>query len=121
MGLAMRFDEWEAEFLQEGRKQGREAGREEGRTAGLEEGRTAGLEEGRTAGLEEGWAAERSLLRRQAAHRFDAATAETLFEMLAEVRDAERFAEVGEFIVDCATGLELLDRVRRTSHPRNPQ
>ena len=121
MGLAMRFDEWEAEFLQEGRKQGREAGREEGRTAGLEEGRTAGLEEGRTAGLEEGWAAERSLLRRQAARRFDAAIAETLFEMLADVRDAERFAEVGEFIVDCATGLELLDRVRRTSHPRSSQ
>ena len=107
MGLAMRFDEWEAEFLQEGRKQGREAGREEGR------------EEGHAAGLEEGWAAERSLLRRQAAHRFNAATAEALFGMLAEVRDADRFAEVGEFIVDCATGLELLDRVRRTSHPRN--
>ena len=91
MGLATRFDEWEAEFLQEGRKQGR------------------------AAGLEEGWAAERSLLRRQVARRFDAATAESLFGMLAEVRDAERFAEVGEFIVDCATGGELLDRVRRTN------
>ena len=95
MSLAMRFDEWEAEFLQKGRRQGRKEGRE--------------------AGLEEGWAAERSLLRRQAAHRFDAATAEVLFGMLAEVRDAERFAEVGEFIVDCATGHELLDRVRQTN------
>ena len=35
--------------------------------------------------------------------------------MLADVRDAERFAEVGEFIVDCATGPELLDQVRRTN------
>ena len=102
MGLAMRFDEWEAEFLHEGRQQGREEGRE------------AGLEEGRTAGLEEGWAAERSLLRRLAARRFDAATAEALFGMLTGVRDAERFAVVGEFIVDCATGRELLDRVRQT-------
>ena len=83
MSLAMRFDEWEAEFLQKGR--------------------------------EEGWAAERSLLRRQAARRFDAATADALFGMLAGVRDAEHFAEVGEFIVDCATGVELLDQVRRTN------
>ena len=91
MSLAMRFDEWEAEFLQEGRKQGRKAG------------------------LEEGWAAERSLLRGLAAHRFDAATAEALFGMLADVREAERFAEVGKFIIDCATSGELLDRVRQTN------
>ena len=83
MSLAMRFDEWEAEFLQKGR--------------------------------EEGWAAERSLLQRLAVRRFDAATADALSGMLAEVRDAERFAEVGEFIVDCATGPELLDQVRRTN------
>ena len=83
MSLAMRFDEWEAEFLQKGR--------------------------------EEGWTADRRLLRRQAARRFDDATAEALFGMLAEVRDAERFAEVGEFIVDCATGPELLEQVRRTN------
>ena len=87
MGLATRFDEWEAEFLQEGR----------------------------AVGLEEGWAAERSLLRRLAARRFGATTAEALFGMLAEVRDAERFAEVGEFIVDCATGDELLNLVRQTN------
>ena len=95
MGLAMGFDEWEAEFLQEGRKQGREAGR--------------------AAGLEEGWATERGLLRRLASRRFDVATAEALFGMLAEVLDAERFAEVGEFIIDCATSPELLDQVRRTN------
>ena len=87
MGLATRFDEWEAEFLQKGR----------------------------TAGLEEGWAAERSLLRRQAAKRFGAATARALSGLLAEVRDAERFAEVGELLIDCATGGELLERVRQTN------
>ena len=99
MSLAMRFDEWEAEFLQEGRKQGLERG----------------LEQGREAGLEEGWAAERSLLRRLTARRFDAATAEVLSRLLANVRDAERFAEVGELVIDCATGGELLDRVRQTN------
>ena len=107
MSLAMRFDEWEAEFLQKGRKQGHKQGHKQGRKEGREEGREAGLEEG--------WAAERSLLQRLAVRRFDAATAEALFGMLAEVRDAERFAEVGEFIVDCATGAELLDQVRRTN------
>ena len=86
MSLAMRFDEWEEEFRQEGRKEGRE----------------------------EGWAADRILLQRQTARRFDAATAKTLSKLLADVRDAERFAEVGEFIVDCATGDELLDRVRQS-------
>ena len=99
MSLAMRFDEWEAEFLQKGRKQGHERGRKEGREAGLEEG----------------WTADRRLLRRQAARRFDDATADALSGMLADVRDAERFAEVGEFIVDCATGPELLEQVRRTN------
>ena len=103
MSLAVRFDEWEAEFFQKGRKQGHKQGRKEGR------------KQGREAGLEEGWAAERSLLQRLAVRRFDAATADALFGMLAEVRDAERFAEVGEFIVDCATGAELLDQVRRTN------
>ena len=107
MSLAMRFDEWEAEFLQKGRRQGRKEGREQGRKQGREEGREAGLEEG--------WTADRRLLRRQAARRFDDATAEALFGLLADVRDAERFAEVGEFIVDCATGPELLEQVRRTN------
>ena len=115
MSLAMRFDEWEAEFLQKGRRQGRKQGREEGREQGHEQGRKQGRKEGREAGLEEGWAAERSLLQRLAGRRFDAATADALFGMLADVRDAERFAEVGEFIVDCATGTELLEQVRRTN------
>ena len=115
MGLATRFDEWEAEFLQKGRRQGREEGREQGRQEGRREGRRKGRQEGRTAGLEEGWAAERSLLRRQAAKRFGAATARALSGLLAEVRDAERFAEVGELLIDCATGGELLERVRQTN------
>ena len=71
-------------------------------------------EEFRQDAREEGWAADRILLQRQTARRFDATTAETLSKLLADVRDAERFAEVGEFIVDCATGDELLDRVRQS-------
>ena len=45
---------------------------------------------------------------------FGAETAEALGRLLEGVDDADRLAEVGEMIVDCGTGSELLDRVRRT-------
>ena len=88
--LEHRMDEWEQEWF----RQGREEGREEGREAGLAE--------------------ERALLRRQAARRFGAETAEALAGLLEGVDDADRLAEVGEMIVDCGTGGELLDRAGRT-------
>ena len=65
-------------------------------------------------GREAGLAGERSLLRRQAARRFGADTAEALGRLLEEVDDADRLAEIGEMIVDCATGSELLGCAKRT-------
>ena len=88
--LEHRMDEWEQEWFRQGREEGVRRGREEGR------------------------AEERALLRRQAARRFGAETAEALTGLLEGVDDADRLAEVGEMIVDCGTGSELLDRVRRT-------
>ena len=87
--LEHRMDEWEQEWFRQGREEGVRYGREEGR------------------------AEERALLRRQAARRFDAATAEALAGLLEGVDDADRLAEVGEMIVDCRTGRELLDRARQ--------
>ena len=81
--------EWTAEWVAEGREQGLEQGREEGR------------------------AEERALLCRQAARKFDAATAERLSAALADVGDADRLAEVGDWIIECGTAAELLDRVAR--------
>ena len=81
--------EWTAEWVAEGREQGLEQGREEGR------------------------AEERALLCRLAARKFDAATAERLSAALAEVGDADRLAEVGDWIIECGTAAELLDRVAR--------
>ena len=66
--------------------------------------------QGREAELAE----ERALLRRQAARRFGAETAEALGRLLEGVDDADRLAEVGEMIVDCGTGDELLGRIERT-------
>ena len=59
-------------------------------------------------------------MRRLAARRFDAETAKRLAELLAGVDDdPDRLAEVGEWIVVCATGAELLNRCSRP-HDRRP-
>ena len=82
--------EWTAEWVAEGREQGREEGREE----------------------------ERTLLCRMAARKFDAATAQRLAAALAEVTDADRLAEVGDWIIECGTAADLLARlpdVRRSA------
>ena len=54
---------------------------------------------------------ERALLVRQAARRFGAGTAERLSALLPRIDDPDRLAEVADWIVDCATGADLLERV----------
>ena len=68
------------------------------------------VREGIEQGLEQGLAHERALLRRQAASRFGEDTAARLAEALAQVTDPERLADVGEWLVRCDTGAELLAR-----------
>ncbi len=81
-----RAKEWEARWFERGRAQGIEQGQAEGR---------------------------RALMCRQAARKFDAETTERLSEVLDGLANAERLAEVGEWIIECETGDELLDRVER--------
>ena len=64
----------------------------------------------RAEGIEQGLAAERELLRRQAARKFGAGTAGRLAGLLAGVGDADRLAQAGDWIIDCATGEELIAR-----------
>ena len=97
MTLEHRMDEWEQEWFRQGREEGIRRGRDEGREEGREEGR----------------AEERALLLRLTARRFGAGTAEALAGLLEGVDDADRLVEVGEMIVDCRTGGELLDRARQ--------
>ena len=61
-------------------------------------------------GRAEGHAGQRALLCRLAARRFDAGTAEGLAELLADVDDPVDLADVGDWIIDCATGNDLLAR-----------
>ena len=95
MTLAERVAEWPKPYIRQGREEGIGIGREEG----------IGI------GREEGIAHERQLLRRQAAARFGAPTADRLADVLADESDPERLAEYGEAIVRCATGDELLAEV----------
>ena len=101
MTLEHRMDEWEQEWFRQGREEGVRQGREEGVRRGREEGVRRGRDE------------ERALLLRLTARRFGADTAEALGRLLEGVDDADRLAEVGEMIVDCRTGGELLDRAKR--------
>ena len=95
MALAKRAQEWEEEY-----------GRQ-----GFEKGLRQGLERGEKRGLERGLAAERELLRRQAARKFGAAAGDALVRHLAGVSDPDRLAAVGERIIDCGTGAELIERL----------
>ena len=77
------------------------------------EGQEKGLEQGREQGLERGRAEERALLCRLAARKFDADTAARLAGLLDRLSEPERLAQVGEWIIECSTDAELLDRARR--------
>ena len=67
-----------------------------------------GLAQGRQEGLAEGAA---RTLRRLAVARFGARTAERLSALLHNV-DADRLDDVGDWMLACETGDELLERVR---------
>ena len=61
------------------------------------------VEEGREQG-------QRELLCRQAARKFDAAVAERLAAKLEGVEDADRLAQVGDWIIECETSDDLFAR-----------
>ena len=66
----------------------------------------------RAEGIEQGLAAERALLRRQAARKFDSRTADRLADLLADIASTDGLASVGDMIIDCTTGEELIARLR---------
>ena len=112
MALAERARQWEEEYTREGfekgLKQGLERGEKRGLEQGIEQGIELGLVRGQAQGLEQGLAAERELLCRQAARKFGAAAGDALARHLAGTSDPDRLAGIGERIVDCGTGAELL-------------
>ena len=78
-----------------------------------DEAHEKGLKAGLAKGVEQVRAEERALLCRLAARKFDAETAERLSELLDALAAADRLAEIGECIIDCNTGADLLQRAER--------
>jgi len=75
----------------------------------LARGRAEGRTEGHTESLEFG----RRLLPRLATRRFGDTVGERLSAILVNVSEPERLAEVGEAIIECGTGTDLLAAARR--------
>ena len=73
-----------------------------------QEWRAEGLAEGRAEGLQN----ERSAFLRQAQLRFGTETVTALTPLLERVTDPEQLTQVGEWIILCASGEDLLDRTR---------
>ena len=86
--LEDRVKEWVAPWVQEGREQG------------IEQGIVEGIERGQT-----------ELLRRLAVRKFGASSTERFSEMLVGIGDAGQLAEIGDWLIECETSAELLDRV----------
>ena len=97
--LAERVKEWVRPWLEEGLEQGLEQGREQGLEQGIEQGR----------------AEERTLLCRLAARKFGEETAGRLSELLDGLTAPGPLAEVGDWIIDCDSGEDLIDRTERMS------
>ena len=66
------------------------------------------VEQGRERG-------QRELLRHMAARKFGAAAAERLAAALEGVEDADRLAQVGDWIIECKTADDLLARFEEWS------
>ena len=102
-------------FRRQARLAGHAQGRAEGRTLGREEVWREGQEEGRRQGRQDGIQARladhRALLARQALRKFDAETARQLAQRLQGIRDLAALAAVGDWIIDCASGSELISRL----------
>ena len=61
---------------------------------------------------------ERAMLSRLAERRFGAGAGARLAALLAEVADPKRLAGIGDLVIDCADGAELLARAREEANRR---
>ena len=83
-----------------------------GEKRGLERGEKRGLARGLERGLARGLERERQLLVRQVGRKFGPDVADLAAGLLAGTGDPDRLLDVGEWILDCHTGSELLARLR---------
>lgn len=89
--LEERFDSWKEEI------------RAECRAEGLAQGLAQRIER------------DRARLQRLTARKFGAATAEELAQLVASMEDPGQLEAVADWIIDCATGPELLARLQASA------
>ena len=110
-----RLGKWFEEFRAENVAQGVQLGIEQGIQQGMEQGVRRGIEQGVQRGIEQGVQQERARglarLRRHAAIKFGAQTAERLAALLGAAIAVEQMERVGDWIVECDRGGDLLARV----------
>ena len=99
--LQAQLDRMKAESYEEGFKQG------------FKETFKETFKEGFRGSLGRDLDQERILLRRLTARKFGADTARHMGALLADIKDFKRLCSVVDWIVDCTTGSELLDRLQR--------
>ena len=101
--MEARLQEWHDNAIAQGVQQGIRQGVQQGIRQGVQQGLRQGVHQGQA-----------DLLRHLAERRFGAETARRLSALL-EGADADRLTDVGDWIVECASGGELLERVRQAS------
>ena len=82
---------------------------EEARLKGIEQG----IEQGLERGIERGRAEERALLCRWAERKFGAGTSARLSGLLGRLTAPDQLGEVGDWLLECDTGADLLARAER--------
>ena len=82
-----------------------------GHELGWAKGWAEGVAQGRAEGVAQERARRLALLRRQAAGKFGAATAERLQALVGSDASAAQLERLGEWIIDCGSGPELLARI----------
>ena len=115
--LAESLNEAMARKMQEGLSQGRSEGRSEGLSQGRSQGRSEGLSQGRSEGRSEGQREGRiQTFSEIAEHRFGPDVAGALRAHLARIGDPDAVRRSGLALLDCASGAEVLARLRNGGH-----
>ncbi len=109
--LAERAKEWTEQWFAEGR----ETGLQEGLERGLEQG----LEQGRVQGLERGLEHQRDMAVRQARLRFGDAISKRLSPILGHITDPTTLTKVGDWVIQCRDGAQLLARAEAAADSGN--
>ena len=86
---------------------------EEARLKGIEQGMKRGIEQG----IEQGRAEERARLCRQAARKFGPGTSARLSGLLDRLTAPGQLDEIGDWLIDCDTGADLIARAERMVQP----